>query len=82
MAVTNAEIFGAILSLREATDAFSQRTEWRFDRLEGRLGQVESRMGRLETRIEHVEKGQRTVEKGLAQREFRADLVELKRRFR
>lgn len=86
MAVTNDDIFAAVLSLREATDAFSQRTDLRFDRLEVRMDRIEvrmdklevrmdrleGRMGRVETRVESLEDGQRGI---------RSDLDDLKRRF-
>jgi septation ring formation regulator EzrA len=87
MAVTIEEVFSAILSFREATDAFSLRMERRFDgvdarldgidaRLEGhdrRFDQLDVRIGRIETRIEHLEDGQR---------EIRNELVEMNQRFR
>ena len=85
MGVTDAEIFAAILSLRDATDGFSQRTELRFDRMEGRMGQIEGQMGRLEGRMGHLEIRIGRIETRIGhledgQREVRAELIEMNRR--
>ena len=90
------EVFSAILSFREATDAFSLRMERRFDGVDARLDDIGSRLnghdqldgrtGRIETRIEHFEDGQREIHTCLVhledgQREIRNKLVEMNQRF-
>ena len=75
------EVFSAILSFREATDAFTLRMERRFDGVDARLDgidarldghdrrfeQLDARIGRIETRIEHLEDGQREIRNELGE---------------
>jgi len=68
-AMTNEDLYGAIMSLKDATEAGFLRVdaridrlecrfdglERRFDGLERRFDGLEGRFGRLETRVEHIE---------------------------
>ncbi len=55
MAVTNEEIFSAILSFREATDAFSLRMERRFDFVDARLDGIDARLAGHDRRFDRLE---------------------------
>jgi hypothetical protein len=49
------DLYGAITSLKDATEAGFLRVDTRLDRLECRFDGLERRFGRLETRVEHIE---------------------------
>ncbi len=55
--MTNEDIYGAIVSLKDATEAHFRHLGTRMDRLETRMDRLETRMGRIETRLEAVETG-------------------------
>lgn len=52
---TNAELYGAIMNVYEATSLFSKRVDARFDQIDARSDRLERRMDRVEVCLTNVE---------------------------
>ena len=64
--MTNEAIYGAIVSLKDVTEAHFRHFDMRMDGLETRTARMETRMGRIETRLEAVEIGLADVRADIA----------------